>query len=721
MRQLIQNFKSGQLKLEETARPLLREGYLLVESRFSLISSATERSTVDTAKTSLLGKARKRPDLVRQVLENIKKEGLLATLEKVKNRLDTPKALGYSSSGVVIESRDFEGRFRPGDRVACAGQDFASHAEVVAVPQNLAVKIPDKVSFEEAAFTTVGAIALQGVRQADPKIGERIAVIGLGLIGQLTHQILRANGCWVFGIDKSGFAIETAQGLNIDSAIKRDDQDLFKSADSFTNGFGFDKVIITASCPDNDPIIVSTQLLRKKGLMVMVGNVRMDIPREPDFYKKELELKIATSYGPGRYDPVYEETGLDYPYPYVRFTENRNMEVFLELLSKQAVEVKPLISRIFDFEKALEAYDLILDRQEKKFIGILLKYKEEKKEQKLLTRVAVNTSALKKINIGFIGAGNFAQGYLLPHLKGRDLCLETVVTTSGIGAKNVAEKFGFNSASTEPRDIIGNKEINTVFIATRHDSHAGYVCEALKARKNVFVEKPLCLDIEELKEIISSCHSESILMVGFNRRFSPLSALLKEELNKFTGPLVMDFRINAGYVPKQHWTQDEQAGGGRIIGEVCHFIDLMLYYSNSKPKRVCASSIKIDSNKWRTDDNLAVNIEFENGSLGNIVYTAMGDRAMGKERLEIFAEGNAYLINDFKEVLFYKGARIKRVRKPGKGHRQEIDRFIDAVRNGKEAPIDFQSLLYTTLATIRIKESLEKKSIEEIDISELYP
>lgn len=720
MKQFIQNFKTGELKLEEVPLPALKEGFVLIENRFSLISSATEKATVDMAKASLLGKARKRPDLVREVLANIRREGILATLGKVKNRLDTPKVLGYSSSGVVIESKDFEARFKPGDKVACAGQDFASHAEVIAVPQNLTVMVPDKVSFQEAAFTTLGAIALQGVRQADPKIGERIAVIGLGLIGQLTHQILKANGCGVFGIDKSSFAVETARGLNIDSAIKRDDQDLFKSADSFTKGLGFDKVIITASCPDNDPIIVATRLLRKKGLLVMVGDVKMDIPREPDFYKKELELKMATSYGPGRYDHVYEEAGLDYPYPYVRFTENRNMEVFLELLSKQAVKVQPLISHIFDFEKALEAYELILGRAEKNFIGILLKYKEEK-EQKLLTRVAVNTSALKNINIGFIGAGHFAQSCLLPHLKGRDLCLDTVVTTSGISAKNVAEKFGFNSASTEPREVMESKEINTVFIATRHDSHAGYTSQALKARKNVFVEKPLCLDIEELKEIILSYHSESILMVGFNRRFSPLSSLLKEELDKFAGPLVMDFRINAGYVPKQHWTQDEQAGGGRIIGEVCHFVDLMLYLSNSRPKRVCASSIKTASRKWRADDNLAVNLEFENGSLGNIVYTAMGDEAMEKERLEVFAEGNAYLINDFKEALFYKGARVKRVRRPGKGHRQEIDRFIDAVRNGKESPIDFQSLLYTTLATIKIKESLEKKSIEEIDIGELYP
>jgi len=675
MKQLIQNFKTGELKLEKVPIPALKDGFVLVNNRFSLISPGTESATVNIGKASLLGKAKKRQDLVKQVLQNVKKEGLMATLQKVKTKLDTPKPLGYSSCGVVIESKDFEGKFRTGDRVACAGQDYACHSEIISVPQNLVVKIPEGVSFKEAAFTTIGAIALQGVRQADVKIGEKICVIGLGLIGQISFQILRANGCSVFGIDISDFAIEMAKKLDIDFAANRRDKDLYKYVDSFTKGYGFDKVIIAASTSDNDPIVLSTEILRKKGLTVVVGNVEMDIPREPHFYKKELELKIATSYGPGRYDSLYEEAGVDYPYAYVRFSENRNMETFLELLSRGAVGVKSLITHIFNFEKALEAYDLVLGKKKEDFIGILLKYKQPEKKG-LLSKVAVGTKPLKDINVGFIGAGSFAQGYLLPHLKKMDVSLDTVVTTKGINAKNVVKKFGFNFASTNSEDIIENEKINTVFIASRHNTHSKYVCEVLKNKKNVFVEKPLCLNIDELKEIVSVYKGESKLMVGFNRRF--------------------------------------------IVGEICHFIDLMIYFSNAKPKGVFASSIKIDSNKWRKDDNLVINIEFENGSLGNIVYTAMGNERMEKERIEIFAGGNTYVIDDFKKGLFYSGGRLRRIKNKGKGHKEEIRIFIDAIKQGKGNPIDFESLVLTTLTTFKVIDSLKSSAPEKIDISELY-
>ena len=719
MKQLIQNFKTGELKLEKVPIPALKDGFVLVNNRFSLISPGTESATVNIGKASLLGKAKKRQDLVKQVLQNVKKEGLMATLQKVKTKLDTPKPLGYSSCGVVIESKDFEGKFRTGDRVACAGQDYACHSEIISVPQNLVVKIPEGVSFKEAAFTTIGAIALQGVRQADVKIGEKICVIGLGLIGQISFQILRANGCSVFGIDISDFAIEMAKKLDIDFAANRRDKDLYKYVDSFTKGYGFDKVIIAASTSDNDPIVLSTEILRKKGLTVVVGNVEMDIPREPHFYKKELELKIATSYGPGRYDSLYEEAGVDYPYAYVRFSENRNMETFLELLSRGAVGVKSLITHIFNFEKALEAYDLVLGKKKEDFIGILLKYKQPEKKG-LLSKVAVGTKPLKDINVGFIGAGSFAQGYLLPHLKKMDVSLDTVVTTKGINAKNVVKKFGFNFASTNSEDIIENEKINTVFIASRHNTHSKYVCEVLKNKKNVFVEKPLCLNIDELKEIVSVYKGESKLMVGFNRRFTSISCLIKKELDNLNIPIIMNFRINAGYIPNEHWVQNLDIGGGRIVGEICHFIDLMIYFSNAKPKGVFASSIKIDSNKWRKDDNLVINIEFENGSLGNIVYTAMGNERMEKERIEIFAGGNTYVIDDFKKGLFYNGCRLRRIKNKGKGHKEEIRIFIDAIKQGKGNPIDFESLVLTTLTTFKVIGSLKSSAPEKIDISELY-
>lgn len=718
MKQLVQNFKNGEIKLENVPAPDLKNGCVLVANAFSLISSGTEKATVQVGQASLLGKAQKRPDLVKQVLQNIKKEGILATFQKVKTKLDFPKTLGYSSCGLVIDSKDYEGKFKQGDRVACAGQDYASHAEVVCVPQNLVTRIPDGVSFQEASFVTIGAIALQGVRQADPKIGEKVCVIGLGLIGQVTFQILKANGCFVCGIDLSGFALESAKQLEIDCAFNRNDKDLYKLMDNFTGGYGFDKVIITSSSSDNDPIILATEILRKKGSITVVGNVKMDIPREPHFYKKELELKIAASCGPGRYDPLYEEAGIDYPYGYVRFTENRNMDVFLELISRGLVKTEPLISYIFDFEQAIAAYDLVLGKKKENFIGILLRYKETK--QPFIKKIEVNAKPIKDITIGFLGAGSFAQSYLLPHLKTLDVSFNTVVTTKGITSMNVAEKFGFNYASTDPEEIISNEKINTVFIATRHDSHGKFVREALKKSKNIFVEKPLCLNIEELKDIAKLYNGNSVFMVGFNRRFSPAAMLVKQELAKFNSPIMMNFRVNAGYIPRDHWIQNFNIGGGRLIGEVCHFIDLMLYYSNAKPIRVYAFSIKTDSNKWLSDDNVALNIEFDNGSVGNIIYTALGDNSMGKEKLEVFYEGNSLVVNDFKEVKIFKNGKVKIAKCPGKGYKQEIESFLKSIRTGEGNPIDFNSVLLTTLTTFKIVESLKNNSSVIIGLEEIY-
>ena len=718
MKQFIQNFKTGELKLEDVPVPAVRSGFVRVNNVFSLISAGTERQTIDTGKSSLLGKAKKRPDLVKQVLQNIQKEGILATLGKIKTKLDAPKALGYSSCGFVLDSGDFNGKFNNGERVACAGQDYASHAEIVCVPQNLVAKIPDNVGFKEASFTTVGAIALQGVRQADAKIGEKICVIGLGLIGQITAQILKANGCLVFGIDMSEFCVETSRKLGIDCAVTRKDKDLYGLVDNFTKGYGFDKVIITASSKDNDPVIVSTEILRKKGIVVVVGDVKIDIPRNPHFYKKELELKMATSYGPGRYDSLYEEAGVDYPYGYVRFTENRNMEVFLDLVSKGVVNVKSLITHVFEFKHAKDAFDLVLGVNKEKSIGILLKYNEE---EVILNKITINSNLSEIINVGFVGAGSFAQSYLLPYLKAKDVSLDTVVTTRGITAKSAAKKFGFNCASTNSADVSQSTNINTIFIATRHDSHAHLVCKALENNKNVFVEKPLAINVEQLKQIVSIYQGESILMVGYNRRFAPLSLLIKQDLKKVSAPMVMNYRINAGYISDDSWIQDPEAGGGRIIGEVCHFIDFLTFLSGSLPKKVYASSIRYDNKKCKNNDNISITIDFIDGSVGNIIYTSMGSKGMPKERVEIFSQGNSYLIDDFKQGMFYRGSSVKRINNKGKGHKQEIQQFIKAVKDGKGNPIDFESLLSTTLATFKIIDSLNKKSPQDIDINELYP
>lgn len=704
MKQLIQNFKTGELYVDELPNPSLAPGFVLVANRYTLISAGTEKTTVSTAQASLIGKAKKRPDLVKQVLQNYKKEGFKATLEKVKTKLDSLKALGYSSAGVVLASMDDAQKFQPGDLVACAGLGYASHAEVISVPQNLLAKIPDGVDLEDACYTTLGAIAMQGVRQADPKLGDHVCVIGLGLLGQITAQILRANGCNVFGIDVSADMVKLANDTASAKAMLRNDPNLVAATDNFTNGYGFDSVIITAAGKTNDPVELSGQILRKKGVVIVVGAVKMDVPRDPDFYTKELELKLSCSYGPGRYDVTYEEEGHDYPYGYVRWTEQRNMEAFLRLIADGSLNLKSLTTHTFPIEEAVKAYDLVLGKVKDPFVGILLSYPEEASEKSDL--VTVNPVKREKINMGFIGAGSFAQSYLIPNAKGLG-SMDTVVTLDGIESKNVAQKFGIGNASTDSGTILDNDQINTVFIATQHDTHAGYTMECLKRGKAVFVEKPLAMDMEELKEVMKvyQAAESPTLMVGFNRRFADISIQAKAAMSNLGEPLVMNFRVNAGFIPKDHWTQTK-AGGGRIVGEICHFIDLMQYFTGSEPVEVFAACMDSTSSKIKNDDNLVITLKFADGSVGNLVYTANGDKGLPKERFEIFGGESVFVIDDFNSGAIYRNSREKKIKTAGKGHKQEVAAFIDTLKRGEPSPISFRSLCLTTLATFKIQESL---------------
>ena len=714
MQQLIQNFKTGELYVDEVPMPAISSGMVLVENEYSLISAGTERGTVKVAKASLLGKAKQRPDLVAQVLQNIRKEGLAATINKVKTKLDSLKALGYSTAGTVIASMDTNSVYKTGDRVACAGQDYASHAEIVAIPQNLVAKIPDNVTAEEAAFTTLGAIALQGVRQAEPKLGEKICVIGLGLLGQITCQLLKANGCAVFGIDLNPGLIKLANDTGAaDKALQRSDANLVSICNDFTNGHGFDAIIITAAAPSNDPIELSAELARKKGKIIVVGAVKMDIPRDPHFFRKELDLRMSCSYGPGRYDVDYEESGYDYPFAYVRWTEQRNMEAFLELLSRKAINIKPLITHVFNIADAEKAYDIVLGKTPEPHIGILLKYAESK--IKRTTIVKVKNDAIKNINTGFIGAGSFAQSYLIPNVKAYGASLDGVVTSKGITSKNVADKFKFNFCSTEAEDLLGKQNINTIFIATPHSSHADFVIKSLTAGKAVFVEKPLALNIEQLNNVIANkAKYPQPLMVGFNRRFAPISQVIKKEFSSVTEPLVVNIRVNAGLIPKEHWTQQPEIGGGRIVGEVCHFIDLMQYFTNAEPVKVYAESVNTANDKITPEDNIAIIVKFNNGSVGNLTYLANGDKSMPKELIEIFGAGNIGVINDFREGAFHKGNKITKLKSSGKGHKEEVDAFLNAVSNGTESPISFRSVCLTTLTTFKILDSLYTGNSQEI-------
>lgn len=717
MKQVIQNFKTGELYVDDVPLPSLSEGMVLVENQFSLISAGTERGTVKVAQANLLNKARQRPDLVAQVIQNIKKEGLKATISKVRSKLDSLKAMGYSTSGIVLSSMDTNGLFKAGDRVACAGVDYASHAEIVSVPQNLVVKIPDEVSLEDAAFTTLGAIAMQGVRQADVKLGEKVGVIGLGLLGQITCQLLRANGCAAFGIDLSESFVKIANEYSADMALLRNDPNLINACNNFTNGHGFDAVILTAATPSNDPIELAGDISMKKGKVIVVGVVQMNIPRDPNYYRKEIDIKMSCSYGPGRYDVNYEERGADYPYSYVRWTEQRNMESFLDLIARKYINLKPLATHIIDIDDAEKAYDIILGKSKEHHIGILLKYSEN--ENKSRSLIKVNNKPLSTINIGFIGAGSFAQSYLIPNVKLSGGSLDGVVTSRGITAKNVADKFGFNFCSSDFKDVLSKESINTVFIATPHSSHASLVIESLKANKNVFVEKPLAINIEELESVIKT-KKEHIqpLMVGFNRRFAPVSENIKKEFHNIGEPLVINIRINAGFIPKDNWLQQKDIGAGRLIGEMCHFIDLMQYFTNSEPVKVFADCISTTNDKITPADNIVIVIKFKDGSVGNLTYLANGDKGMPKELIEVFGGSKTGVINDFREGLIYRNGKAIKLRSSGKGHKEEVVAFTNALKSGNDSPISFRSICLTTLTTFKIHDCLFTGMPQDIKLAE---
>lgn len=705
MKQLIQNFKTGELYIDDVPMPGISSGMVMVENKYSLISSGTERGTVKVAQANLLGKAKQRPDLVAQVIQNMKKEGLVPTISKIRTKLDSLKALGYSTSGVVIASMDKNGIFKPGDRVACAGQDYASHAEIISVPQNLVAKIPDNVSFEEAAFTTLGSIAMQGIRQAEPLLGENICVIGLGLLGQITCQILEANGCNVLGIDLNESLVKLALENGTDAALMRNDQNLIAKCDNFSGGYGFDSVIITAAAPSNDPVELSAEIIKKKGKVIVVGAVKMDIPRDPHFYRKELDLRMSCSYGPGRYDVNYEEKGVDYPFPYVRWTEQRNMDAFLGLLSKGSVDVKPLITHVFNINEADKAYDIILGKNKEYHIGILLKYADKEAREKRMFKV--NDFSVGEINVGFIGAGSFAQSYLIPIVKSSGVTLDGVVTANGMSSKNVLDKFKFNFCSSDIEDILSKDNLNTVFIATPHNTHSELVIKALKANKNVFVEKPLAINQEQLKFVIKTkSEFNRPLMVGFNRRFAPISQRIKNEFRNINEPLVINIRINAGFIPKDHWTQQPETGGGRVIGEACHFIDLMQYFTGSEPVRVFAESINTANSLITPEDNISIIVKFSDGSVGNLIYLANGDKALPKERIEVFGAGCIGIINDFRNGIFYRNGRSVKLKSSGKGHKEEVTAFLGSMKDGKDSPITFRSICLTTQTTFSILNSI---------------
>ncbi|HEV8484731.1 MAG TPA: bi-domain-containing oxidoreductase [Blastocatellia bacterium] len=717
MKQVVQNFRTGELKVEDLPPPLLRPGGVLVDTAYSLISAGTERTIVETAQNSLIGKARGRPDLVRQMFDTLKREGLRSTYAKVKARLDQIKPLGYSASGIVVAVGEAVRGLQVGDRVACAGGGYASHAEVLFVPQNLCCKVPEGTPLESACYATVGSIALHGIRQAEVRLGETIAVIGLGLVGQLTVQLLKAAGCRVLGIDIDPAACELATRSGAD--MTGDTQSAVEACSAFTDGRGADCIIVTAGTKSNEPIELAGQLARDRARVVVVGMVGMDVPRHV-YYEKELELRLSRSYGPGRYDPQYEEKGNDYPIGYVRWTEKRNMEAFLHLAAEGKIRIELLTTHRFSVERATEAYELITGKGGERYCGVVLEYPAARKVRAEPVKLILAKSLGKDdMGVGFIGAGAFARGVLLPIARrSAKVQLLGVAAATGVSAKNTAEQFGFSYATTEYGRILGDERTACVFVATRHDSHARLAAEGLSSGKAVFVEKPLALTEGELSEVTAAAlKSGSLLMVGFNRRFAPLAQEVKKRFAHRSGPMTIVYRVNAGQLQKDHWSLDATEGGGRIIGEVCHFIDFVQWVTDALPVRVSAESVSETERTGFVDDSVAVAMRMADGSVASIVYTASGDKSVGKEQIEIFCGGSVALIDDFKSGHFTREG--KRVKLGGgsqdKGHSAEVQAFFEAVRGRTPPPISLESLVATSLtcfAVVRCAKGGEAASIE---------
>jgi polar amino acid transport system substrate-binding protein len=720
MEQLTQILKSGEMRVRHLPIPTVTPGMVLVRNHYSLISAGTEGATVRTARKSFIGKAKERPQQVKQVLDVLKKQGPVQTYRAVMKKLDAYSPLGYSAAGEIIAIGEGVTGFSLGDLVACAGAGYANHAEIINVPTNLCVKLSPGADLKQASYNTLGAIALQGIRQADLRLGESCAVIGLGLIGQLTCLMLRASGVRTIGVDIDPGAVQIAAKNCVDLALVRSAPGIAGSIQEFTAGIGVDTVIITAGSSSHDPINFAGEITRKKGRVIVVGAVPTGFDRDPYYYRKELELRMSCSYGPGRYDINYEEKGIDYPAAYVRWTENRNMEAFQSLVQTGKININYLTTHEFNLIDAENAYDLIVDNTEP-YLGILLKYDTIKPIERRRISVAP-PKPVGKVNISFVGAGSYAQGNLLPNIpKGNpSIVCKGVMTSTGTTSLKVAERFGFEFCTSEEKDIFDNEETNTVFIATRHDSHADYVLKSLRAKKNVFVEKPLCLTTEELAEIccvyqslVASHTSPPSIMVGFNRRFSPLGTKLKKNMGE--GPMSMLYRINSGSIPADNWIQDMELGGGRIIGEACHFVDFLTYMCGSLPTRVYASAM---ADPQHLNDVVNINLEFENGSVGTISYFSNGSKSLDKEYIEVCRGGSTGILRDFKVLEIHGVGKpfCKKLLTQDKGQKLMVETFIQAVLNGEAAPIPFMELKAITRATLGAVDSI--RSRQAIDIYE---
>jgi len=716
MKQIIQSYKTGEIRIEEVPMPSCNEGGVLVKNACSLISLGTEKLIVKTGQKSLLCKAISRPDLVKLAWEKAKKEGFLNVFKESQHRLDEPVPLGYSCAGVVTEVGEGVADFAVGDKVACAGAGFASHAEYVWVPENVCVHIPDNLSFKEAQFVTVGAIALHGVRCAELRHGEVTAVIGLGLLGLITIQILTSYGCKVVCFDIDEKKCDLAEKTCENVFVAKDIPSFRRLSGNISKGCGTDAVIITAAGSDSKPILAAEDVCRKRGTIVLVGVADISLTRST-MWEKELKFVVSKGAGPGSNERIYEKKGYHYPIEWVRWTENRNMEEFLSLVVQKKVDVNSLVTHSFKIQDALDAYDAIL--KGKQFcVGVSLDYEENisPHTKVLLASSYSKTNSTK--TIGLIGGGLFTKNVLLPNLmKLGQMHLGGIATTSGHTSFHVAKKFGFRYATTDYRKIIEDEEIDSIIISTPHNLHAKMVIEALTAGKNVFVEKPLCINktqLHQIADVYDSLERKPRIMVGFNRPFSLLSKKAKMFLEDRTTPLVLHYRVNAGYIEPDHWTQDLEVGGGRIVGEVCHFIDFLQFFAKSYPESVFSEGIANEAGKYLRDDNVIITLKFRDGSVGSILYSAKGTKAFSRERVEMFCEKSVVVIEDFKKLSLIGEGKRKVLSRFSQdiGYANELKSFVDSQ---KYDPKVFEGYIHTMLATFAAVESLRTGMPVKID------
>jgi predicted dehydrogenase/threonine dehydrogenase-like Zn-dependent dehydrogenase len=719
VKQVLENYNTGEVRVAEVPAPGVQPKTILVRTAASLVSIGTEKAMLDVASKSLLGKALARPDWVRQVVDKVQSDGLMETYRQARARLDMPVPLGYSAAGVVIDVGEGVTGVRSGDRVACAGHPYAGHAEIIAVPRNLVVPIPANVESEDASFAMLGAIAMNAVRLAEPALGERVAVIGMGLLGLLALQMLRAAGCRVLAIDIAPEKLELAHKLGA-SCLALATANVQEIAREFTGGYGVDAALVFASTDSSEPVEQAAAITREQGRVLVPGLVKLDLPRKV-FFEKELRLIVPKAGGPGGADPDYEARGRDLPLAYVRWTEGRNLASFLDLIADGRLTVKPLITHRFEIARAMDAYNLILGgtNSETKPIGVILNYPMELGLESARTvRIAPATSTSKDtIGVGLIGAGLFTRGVFLPYFKNaKGLSLRGVATANGVSGLHAAETAGFDYTTTDYHQLLGDEQISAVLITTRHNLHAAMVADALRAGKHVFVEKPLCLNAAELETVMDAWKSAPgapMVMVGFNRRFAPATLALRKAMGG-SGPCLIHCRVNAGAIPANSWVQESEEGGGRAVGEVCHFIDLIQGLAGGVTVSVSAAAMA-QSGEMALDDSLSINLELDNGSAASILYAANGDKSFPRERVEIFRSGSVGVIDNFRGYSITKGGRTKEWKSLSldRGHQAELDAFFTGIRTG-QPPVAMEDYRATTAATFAILESLRSRSAAKV-------